>query len=95
MVEIDFNLANSEGGRQHLQPPRRRHLPALGRERLRQAGRLQLPCARHVADSDERQKMLLFIPGRLTDGIEFSDDPLLPARDGFYRVSFERRSAAP
>jgi len=39
--------------------------------------------------------MLLFIPGRLTDGIEFSDDPLLPERDGSYRVSFERRSAAP
>ena len=36
--------------------------------------------------------MLLFIPGRLTDGIEFSDDPLLPERDGSYRVSFERRS---
>jgi len=41
------------------------------------------------------QKKLLFIPRRLTDGIEPSDDPLFPARDGAYGVSFDRRSAAP
>lgn len=45
-----------------------------------------------VADSDALQKKLLFTPGRLTDGIEPSDDPLIPARDGSYKVSFERRS---
>jgi catalase len=48
-----------------------------------------------VADSDALQKKLLFIPGRLTEGIEFSDDPLLPARDGSYKVSFDRRNPAP
>lgn len=46
-----------------------------------------------VADSDAAQKKLLFIPGRLTDGIAPSDDPLIPARDGSYAVSFGRRSA--
>jgi catalase len=54
-----------------------------------------LTITRTVADSDAVQKKLLFIPGRLTDGIEFSDDPLLPARDGSYRVSFDRRNPAP
>jgi catalase len=38
---------------------------------------------------------LLFIPGRLTDGIEPSDDPLIAARDGAYAVSFGRRVATP
>lgn len=47
-----------------------------------------------VADSDALQKVLLFTPGRLTDGIEFSDDPLLIARDGAYAESFRRRNAA-
>jgi catalase len=45
-----------------------------------------------VADSDAIQKKLLFTPGRLTDGIEPSDDPLIAARDGSYTVSFEQRS---
>jgi catalase len=45
-----------------------------------------------VADSDGLQKRLLFIPGRLTDGIEPSDDPLIAARDGSYAESFRRRS---
>jgi catalase len=48
-----------------------------------------------VADSAAQQKKLLFIPGRLTDGIEASDDPLIAARDGAYAVSFGRRSATP
>ena len=47
---------------------------------------------RIVADSDAAQKKLLFLPGRLTEGIEPSDDPLIPARDGSYAESFERRS---
>lgn len=46
-----------------------------------------------VADSDAVQKTLLFTPGRLTDGIELSDDPLLTARDGSYAEAFKRRSA--
>lgn len=48
-----------------------------------------------VVDSDALQKILLFTPGRLTDGIELSDDPLLAARDGSYAESFKRRNAAP
>jgi catalase len=51
-----------------------------------------LAISKTVADSDEAQKKLLFLPGRLTDGIEASDDPLIAARDGAYAVSFGRRS---
>ena len=47
-----------------------------------------------LADSDALQKRLLFTPGRLTDGIEPSDDPLIAARDGSYAESFQRRSPA-
>jgi catalase len=45
-----------------------------------------------VADSDEAEKTLLFLPGQLTDGIEASDDPLISVRDGAYAESFSRRS---
>ena len=48
---------------------------------------------RTVANSDAVEEKLLFTPGRLTDGIELSDDPLLTARDGSYAESFKRRSA--
>ncbi len=50
---------------------------------------------RAVADSAAAEKKLLFLPGRLTDGIEPSDDPLIAARDAAYAVSFGRRSASP
>ncbi len=50
---------------------------------------------RVVADSTAAEKKLLFLPGRLTDGIEPSDDPLIAARDAAYAVSFGRRSANP
>jgi catalase len=46
-----------------------------------------------AADSDALQKKLLFTPGRLTVGIEPSDDPLITARDGAYAESFKRRTA--
>jgi catalase len=46
-----------------------------------------------VPDSLAAQKKLLFLPGRVTDGIEVSDDALINARDGAYAVSFGRRSA--
>ena len=36
---------------------------------------------------------MIFDPGRVIDGIERSDDPILHARSGAYSVSFERRSA--
>jgi catalase len=51
-----------------------------------------LTLSKAVADSDAVQRTLLFTPGRLTDGIELSDDPLIAARDGSYAVSFSRRS---
>jgi catalase len=47
------------------------------------------------ADSLAEQKKLLFLPGRLTDGIAPSDDPLIAARNAAYGVSFGRRSANP
>ena len=54
-----------------------------------------LTIERTVADSAAVQKKLLFLPGRLTDGIEPSDDPLIAARDAAYAVSFGRRNANP
>jgi len=50
---------------------------------------------RTVTDSAAAERKLLFLPGRLTDGIEPSDDPLIAARDAAYAVSFGRRSANP
>lgn len=43
------------------------------------------------ADSLTAQKTLLFLPGRLTDGIQMSDDPLIEARNGAYAASYIRR----
>jgi catalase len=48
-----------------------------------------------AVDSLEIERRLLFLPGRLTEGISFSDDPLLPARDAAYAVSFGRRIETP
>jgi catalase len=45
-----------------------------------------------VPNSLEAEKKLLFTPANLTAGIEFSDDPLPPARAAAYAVSFVRRS---
>ena len=45
-----------------------------------------------VADSAKAEKELLFLPGRLIDGIEPSDDPLIELRDGAYAESFSRRN---
>jgi len=44
-------------------------------------------------DSNALQKTLLFTPGRLTVGIEPSDDPLIRARDGAFAESFRRLTA--
>jgi len=44
-------------------------------------------------DSNALQKILLFTPGRLTVGIEPSDDPLITARDGAFAESFKRLTA--
>jgi catalase len=45
-----------------------------------------------VRDSAAAGQELLFLPGRLTTGIEPSDDPMIAARDAAYAVSFSRRS---
>jgi len=44
-------------------------------------------------DSNALQKILLFTPGRLTVGVEPSDDPLITARDVAFAESFRRRTA--
>ena len=46
-----------------------------------------------VADTLEAQKKLLFLPTRLTDGIELSDDRLPVIRAGAYALSFARRGS--
>ncbi|ACA20226.1 Catalase domain protein [Methylobacterium sp. 4-46] len=58
--------------------------------RLVEMGTLTLTKA--VANSEEAQKALLFMPNALPDGIEVSDDPLIDARVQAYAVSFSRRS---
>jgi catalase len=45
-----------------------------------------------AADNAAAQKMLLFLPGNLTEGIEVSDDSLIDVRNQAYAVSFGRRS---
>jgi catalase len=45
-----------------------------------------------VANSEEAQKKLLFLPGQLSDGIEQSDDPMVDVRNGAYAISFSRRN---
>jgi catalase len=51
-----------------------------------------LTITRAVPDSDEAQKKLLFLPTNLIDGIDASDDPIIPIRGGAYAVSFSRRN---
>jgi catalase len=45
-----------------------------------------------AADSAAAERALLFLPSNLMDGIEPSDDPLIPIRDEAYAVSFGRRA---
>lgn len=45
-----------------------------------------------VPDSASAEKELLFLPGRVTEGIELSDDPMISVRDATYAVSFSRRA---
>jgi catalase len=45
-----------------------------------------------VADTLEAQKKLLFLPNRLTDGIEISDDRLPVIRSEVYALAFARRA---
>ncbi len=45
-----------------------------------------------VTDNDKAQKVLHYLPNRLTPGIETSDDPLIDARVRAYVISFGRRA---
>jgi catalase len=47
---------------------------------------------KQVADTLEAQKNLLFLPNRLTDGIEISDDRLPVIRSEVYALAFARRA---
>jgi catalase len=51
-----------------------------------------LTITRQVADSDVAQRKLAFDPGRLVDGIEPSEDPLIQARSAIYAIAARRRS---
>jgi catalase len=42
-------------------------------------------------DQVKEQKALLYNPLSLTDGIEASDDPILPARPAAYAISYTQR----
>ena len=44
--------------------------------------------------TDQECDGMIFDPGRVIEGIERSDDPILHMRSHAYSVSFERRSAA-
>jgi len=46
-----------------------------------------------ASDRERDGDILVFDPTRVTDGIECSDDPILRARSGAYRVSVARRTA--
>jgi catalase len=47
-----------------------------------------------ATDRERDGDVLVFDPTRVTDGIECSDDPILRARSGAYRVSVTRRTAS-
>jgi catalase len=65
------------------------HRPvALGRP-LVELGRLEVTSISPTSAADERR--LIFDPTNTTDGIELSDDPILPARSAAYSISYDRR----
>lgn len=45
-----------------------------------------------VEDSEAAQRKLIFDPTALVDGIELSNDPLLPARSAIYSIAYKRRN---
>jgi catalase len=61
-----------------------------GRDRVRVA---RLDITGLAFDRDRDGDILVFDPTRVTDGIELTDDPVLHARSGAYRVSVMRRTA--
>jgi catalase len=57
---------------------------------LVELGRLEVTSISPTSAADERR--LIFDPTNTTDGIELSDDPILPARSAAYSISYDRRS---
>lgn len=53
-------------------------------------GRLEIKAVSSADEAD--QNNIVFDPGRLVDGIELSNDPVLGARPDIYAISFARRS---
>jgi catalase len=51
-----------------------------------------LTVIKRVIDSDAVQRALAFDPGRLTDGIEPTEDPLIATRSAVYAIAAQRRS---
>ena len=47
---------------------------------------------KQVEDNEAVQRRLVFDPTRLADGIELSNDPLLPARSAIYSIAYKRRN---
>jgi catalase len=60
------------------------------RERVRVA---RVEITQLAFDRDRDGDILVFDPTRVPDGIELTDDPILHARSGAYRVSVARRTA--
>jgi catalase len=57
---------------------------------LVELGRLEVTDSSPTGTTDERG--LVFDPTNLTDGIDLSADPLLPARSAAYSISYDHRS---
>ena len=85
VIAFDLYLQIGENGDDPTDPT----LPWPEERRLVHAGRLEL--SEFTGTSCEP---MIFDPGRLIDGIERSDDPILHMRSEAYSVSFERRSAS-
>ena len=47
---------------------------------------------KQIEDSEAVQRRLIFDPTQLADGIELSNDPLLPARSAIYGIAYKRRN---
>ena len=56
---------------------------------LVELGRLEVTSISPTGAADERR--LIFDPTNTTDGIDLSDDPILPARSAAYSISYDRR----
>lgn len=57
---------------------------------LVELGRLEVTSISPTSAADEQR--LIFDPTNTTDGIDLSDDPILPARSAAYSISYDRRS---